>query len=64
VPSALGTPLHVELLADAQVIATLEQSPYTTLWQLQAGVHAFSAQVTDSAGQRWSSPVITITVLP
>jgi hypothetical protein len=52
------------LWADDQVIATLTEPPYRTLWTLQPGPHTFVACGVDQNGRELASPPVTITVLP
>jgi hypothetical protein len=52
------------LWADDQVIATLTEPPYRTLWTLQPGPHTFVARGVDQNGRELASPLVTITVLP
>jgi len=61
--SALPPSSRVELLVDGQLLGTFAEPPYSLLWQLQAGVHAFQARGVLTDGRICSSAVISITVL-
>jgi hypothetical protein len=52
------------LWADDQIIATLTDPPYRTLWTLEPGAHTFIARGVDRSGREVVSPSVTITVLP
>jgi penicillin-binding protein 1C len=54
----------VSLWADDQVIATLTEPPYRSLWALEPGVHTFVARGVARNGREVVSPSVTITVLP
>ena len=63
IPLAFAGHLHVELYADGQLLAALDQAPYAALWQLQPGIHAFYAEAIDASGQHWRSPEVQVTVV-
>jgi penicillin-binding protein 1C len=54
----------VSLWADDQVIATLTEPPYRSLWALEPGAHTFVARGVARNGREVVSPSVTITVLP
>ena len=55
--------VRVDLYADNELLSSVDQPPYSTLWQLRAGEHRFRAEAVDTSGQRWSSAEVRITVL-
>jgi 1A family penicillin-binding protein len=63
VPIAVPDLALVRLYADEQVLAVLEQAPFSVLWQLVPGEHSFHAEAVDGEGQVWPSPEVRIIVL-
>jgi len=56
--------VSLSLWADDQIIATLTEPPYRSLWTLQPGAHTFVARGVDHSGRELVSPSVTVTVLP
>jgi membrane carboxypeptidase/penicillin-binding protein len=55
--------VQVRLYVDEDLLAALDRPPYSVLWQLAAGEHAFRAEAMDRLGQIWGSQAVHITVL-
>jgi hypothetical protein len=62
-PLYLGDLAEVRFYVDGQILATLDTAPYSILWQLSPGQHAFRAEARDASGQTWSSESVQISVL-
>jgi len=62
VPHGLTAPLQVDLFVDGQVLATLAVAPYSALWQLEPGTHAFRARALDANANTWYSDSIEVRV--
>jgi len=56
--------VSLSLWADDQIIATITEPPYRSLWALEPGVHTFIARGVDRNGREVVSPSVTVTVLP
>jgi len=55
--------VQVKLYVDEQLLATFDQPPYATLWQLIPSKHSFHAEAIDRSGQKCTSPAVHIAVL-
>ena len=50
------------LLVDGRPLARFSAPPYSALWQLEPGLHAFSAEAVDVTGQRLVSDEVWVEV--
>ncbi|HSR31994.1 MAG TPA: PBP1A family penicillin-binding protein [Anaerolineae bacterium] len=55
-------PTRVRLLVDGQVLAEFSGPPYEVLWQLQPGLHTFSAEAADARGTQVMSDKVWVEV--
>ena len=58
-----GDFVTVRIYADEQLLAILDEPPYSVLWQLVPGEHAFRAEGVDRAGEVWRSEGVEIAVV-
>lgn len=57
-------PAWVELYADGELLARVQDAPYRALWPLRAGEHTFHAAALTADGQRIKSSPLTVRVDP
>lgn len=57
-------PAAVELYENGDLLTSLRQAPYRTLWPLAEGTHVFQAAAYDQQGNRVISQSIKVTILP
>jgi 1A family penicillin-binding protein len=57
-------PATVELYENGELLASLRQAPYRTIWPLAEGTHVFQAVAYDEQGNRVTSQSAKVTILP